>query len=201
MRAIAALVSAAGLLSAAIIGPAFAQKTERPLKIGLLTDFSSVYSHIGGVGDLEAAKMAIEDFGGVMFGKQIELVSADPLNKPDVAASIARKWWETEGVDMIVGVPTSATALAMIEVSKQTEKIMIVTGAASSDITGKSCSPYAAHWTYDTYANSHTWFFVTVDYAFGHAVERDTSDVVKAAGGKVLWCAVTWPIVARRIYP
>ena len=102
VRAIAALVSAAGFLSAAIIDPAFAEQPVSPLKIGLITDFSSVYFHIGGVGDLEAAKMAIEDFGGVMFGKPIELVSADPLNKPNVAASIARKWWETEGVDMIV---------------------------------------------------------------------------------------------------
>jgi branched-chain amino acid transport system substrate-binding protein len=199
VRTIAAQVSAAGgLLSAALISQAFAQQTEAPLKIGLLTDFSSVYSHIGGIGDLEAAKMAIEDFGGVMFGKPIELVSADPQSKPDIAASIARKWWETEGVDMIVGLPTSATALAVMEVSKQTERIMIVTGAASSDITGKSCSPYTAHWTYDTYGNAHavgnaivkhggdTWFFITVDYAFGHSVERDTSDVVKAAGGKVL---------------
>ena len=128
--------------------------------------------------------MAIEDFGGVMFGKPIELVSADALNKPDVAASIARKWWETEGVDMIVGLPTSSTALAVMEVSKQNERIMIVTGAASSDITGKSCSPYTAHRTYDTYGNAHTvgnakvkhggdtWFFITADYAFGHSVER-----------------------------
>ena len=106
--------------------------------------------------DLEAAKMAIEDFGGVMFGKPIELVSADALNKPDIAASIARKWWETEAVDMMVGLPTSATALAVMQVSKQLEKVMIVTGAASSDITGKSCSPYTAHWTYDTYGNAHT---------------------------------------------
>jgi branched-chain amino acid transport system substrate-binding protein len=116
MRAIAALVSAAGLLSAAIIAPAFAQQPKPPLKIGLLDDFSSVYSHIGGVMDLEGAKMAIEDFGGVMFGKPIELVSADAQNKPDIAASIARKWWETEGVDMIVGLPTSATALAVMQV-------------------------------------------------------------------------------------
>jgi branched-chain amino acid transport system substrate-binding protein len=101
--------------------------------------------------------MAIEDFGGVMFGKPIELVSADALNKPDVAASIARKWWETEGVDMIVGLPTSSTALAVMEVSKQNERIMIVTGAASSDITGKSCSPYTAHWTYDTMATLIRW--------------------------------------------
>jgi branched-chain amino acid transport system substrate-binding protein len=198
VRDIAALVSAAGLLSAVTIGPVFAQQPEAPLKIGLLDDFSSVYSHIGGVMDLEGAKMAIEDFGGVMFGKPIELVSADALNKPDIAASIARKWWEIEGVDMIVGLPTSATALAVMQVSKQTEKVMIVSDAASSDITGKSCSPYTAHWTYDTYGNAHTvgnaivknggdtWFFITVDYAFGQAVERDTSDVVRAAGGKVL---------------
>ncbi len=100
MKVFATLASAAGLLSTAIIGSAFAQKTEGPLKIGLLDDFSSVYSHIGGVGDLEAAKMAIEDFGGTMFGKPIELVSADALNKPDVAASIARKWWETGRADI-----------------------------------------------------------------------------------------------------
>jgi branched-chain amino acid transport system substrate-binding protein len=198
MRAIAAFLFASGLWSAVLIDPVSSQQPEAPLKIGLLDDFSSVYSHIGGVMDLEAAKMAIEDFGGVMFGKPIELVSADALNKPDIAASIARKWWETEAVDMMVGLPTSATALAVMQVSKQLEKVMIVTGAASSDITGKSCSPYTAHWTYDTYGNAHTvgnaivknggdtWFFITVDYAFGQAVERDTSDVVRAVGGKVL---------------
>ena len=196
MRPIAALVSAAGLLSAALIVPASAQQT--PLKIGVLSDFSSVYSDIGGQGNVEATKMAIEDFGGQMFGKPIEMVAADVLNKPDVASTIARKWWETEGVDMIIDLPTSATALAVMELSKQYEKVMIVTDAASSDITGKSCSPYTAHWTYDTYANAHTvgsaivknggdtWFFLTADYVFGHSVERDTGDVVKTAGGKVL---------------
>ena len=196
MRPIAALVSAAGLLSAALIVPASAQQT--PLKIGVLSDFSSVYSDIGGMGNVEATRMAIEDFGGQMFGKPIDMVSADVLNKPDVASTIARKWWETEGVDMIIDLPTSATALAVMELSKQYEKIMIVTDAASSDITGKSCSPYTAHWTYDTYANAHTvgsaivknggdtWFFLTADYVFGHSVERDTGDVVKTAGGKVL---------------
>jgi branched-chain amino acid transport system substrate-binding protein len=189
-------VSAAGLLSAALIVPASAQQT--PLKIGVLSDFSSVYSDIGGQGNVEATKMAIEDFGGQMFGKPIDMIAADVLNKPDVASTIARKWWETEGVDMIIDLPTSATALAVMELSKQYEKIMIVTDAASSDITGKSCSPYTAHWTYDTYANAHTvgsaivknggdsWFFLTADYVFGHSVERDTGDVVKAAGGKVL---------------
>jgi len=176
--------------------PASAQQT--PLKIGVLSDFSSVYSDIGGQGNVEATKMAIEDFGGQMFGKPIDMVAADVLNKPDVASTIARKWWETEGVDMIIDLPTSATALAVMELSKQYEKIMIVTDAASSDITGKSCSPYTAHWTYDTYSNAHTvgsaivknggdsWFFLTADYVFGHSIERDTGDVVKAAGGKVL---------------
>lgn len=178
------------------ICPSHAQPTQ--LKIGVLSDFSSVYSDIGGMGNVEATKMAIEDFGGQMFGKPIDMVSADVLNKPDVASTIARKWWETDGVDMIIDLPTSATALAVMELSKQYEKIMIVTDAASSDITGKSCSPYTAHWTYDTYANAHTvgsaivknggdtWFFLTADYLFGHSVERDTGDVVKAAGGKVL---------------
>jgi branched-chain amino acid transport system substrate-binding protein len=198
MRPIARLICAAALSSAAAIGPAAAQQPATPLKIGVLSDFSSVYSDIGGMGNVEATKMAIEEFGGSMFGKPIEIVSADVLNKADVAASIARKWWEAEGVDMIIDLPTSATALAVMELSKQYEKVMIVTDAASSDITGKSCSPYTAHWTYDTYSNAHTvgsaivkkggdtWFFLTADYVFGHSIERDTGEVVKAAGGKVL---------------
>jgi branched-chain amino acid transport system substrate-binding protein len=189
-------VSAAGLLSAALIAPTSAQQT--PLKIGVLSDFSSVYSDIGGQGNVEATKMAVEDFGGQMFGKPIDMIAADVLNKPDVASSLARKWWETESVDMIIDMPTSATALAVMELSKQYEKVLIVTDAASSDITGKSCSPYTAHWTYDTYSNAHTvgsaivknggdsWFFLTADYVFGHSIERDTGDVVRAAGGKVL---------------
>ena len=196
MYRIARAALAAGLLSALFINPSPAQQT--PLKIGVLSDFSSVYSDIGGMGNVEATRMAIEDFGGQMFGKPIDMVSADVLNKPDVASTIARKWWETEGVDMIIDLPTSATALAVMELSKQYEKIMIVTDAASSDITGKSCSPYTAHWTYDTYSNAHTvgsaivknggdsWFFLTADYVFGHSIERDTGDVVKTAGGKVL---------------
>src|SRR6202050_4647607 len=198
MKPITRMICAAGLLSAALAGSASAQPAAAPLKIGVLSDFSSVYSDIGGMGNVEATKMAIEDFGGSILRKPIELVTADVLNKPDIAASIARKWYENEGVDMIIDMPTSATALAVMELSKQYEKILIVTDAASSDITGKSCSPYTAHWTYDTYGNAHTvgnatvknggdtWFFITVDYAFGQAVQRDTSDVVRAAGGKVL---------------
>jgi branched-chain amino acid transport system substrate-binding protein len=167
----------------------------------VLSDFSSVYSDIGGMGNVEATKMAIEDVGGSILGKPIELVTADVLNKADIAASIARKWYENEGVDMIIDMPTSATALAGMEMSKRFEKIMIITDAASSDITGKSCSPYTAHWTYDTYSNAHTvgsaivkaggdsWFFITADYLFGHSIERDTGDVVRAAGGTVVGSA------------
>jgi branched-chain amino acid transport system substrate-binding protein len=178
-----------------------AQQSGPPLKIGLISDFASVYSDIGGQGNVEATKIAIDEFGGQMFGKPIELVIADALNKADVAATIARKWYDVENVDMIIDMPTSATALAGMEMSKQFEKIMIVTDAASSDITGKSCSPYTAHWTYDTYGNAHTvgsaivknggdsWFFITADYLFGHSIERDTGDVIRAAGGKVVGSA------------
>ena len=184
------------LAATALTAPAVAQD-QKPLKIGVITDLNSVYSDIGGKGNVEATKMAIEDFGGQMFGKPIEMVSAD-ATKADVAVTFARKWWESEGVDTIIDMPTSATALAVMEISKQLEKLLIVTDAASSDITGKSCSPYTVHWTYDTYSNAQTvgkaivkqggdsWFFVTVDYAFGHAIEKDVSGVVTGAGGKVV---------------
>jgi branched-chain amino acid transport system substrate-binding protein len=197
-RALAATTFAVSLILGA---HASAQQPTTPLKIGIMADFASVYSDIGGQGNVEATKMAIEEFGGAMFGKPIEVVTADPLNKADVAATIARRWYDAENVDMIIDLPTSATALAAMEMSKQFEKIMIVTDAASSDITGKSCSPYTAHWTYDTYANAHTvgsaivkqggdsWFFITADYLFGHSIERDTGDVVRAAGGKIVGSA------------
>ena len=188
-------------LGAALATPTAAQQADTALKIGLLGDFQSVYSDIGGAGNVEATKMAIEEFGGTMFGKPVELITADVQNKADIAASLARKWYENEAVDMIIDMPTSATALAGMEMSKQFQKIMIVTDAASSDITGKSCSPYTVHWTYDTYANAHTvgsaivktggdtWYFITADYLFGHSIERDTGDVVRAAGGKVVGSA------------
>jgi branched-chain amino acid transport system substrate-binding protein len=197
------ILAAAALAASIIVNvPAQAQQPQStPVKIGILADLTSVYSDIGGAGGVEAVKMAIEDFGGSAFGKPIEVVIADPLSKADLAASIARKWYENEGVDMIIGVPTSATALASMEMSKRYEKIIIITEAASSDITGKSCSPYTAHWTYDTYSNAHTvgsaivkqggnsWFFITADYIFGHSIERDTSEVIKAAGGQILGSA------------
>ena len=202
-----AMVAAIGLigLGVGLGGGALAQQSGDSkaggVKIGLISDFNSVYSDIGGQGNFEAAKMAIEDFHGEVLGKPIEIISADVQNKADIAAALARKWYENEGVDMIIDMPTSATALAAMEMSKTYEKILIITDAASSDITGKSCSPYTAHWTYDTYSNAHTvgsaivkqggdtWFFITADYLFGHSIERDTGEVVKAAGGKVLGSA------------
>jgi branched-chain amino acid transport system substrate-binding protein len=195
-----AVLAACGLI-VAWSARASAETPATPLKIGLIGDFQSVYSDIGGPGNVEATRMAIEEFGGAMFGKPIELITADVQNKADIAGSLARKWYENEGVDMIIDMPTSATALAGMEMSKQFEKIMIITDAASSDITGKSCSPYTVHWTYDTYANAHTvgsaivknggttWFFITADYLFGHSIERDTGDVVRAAGGTVVGSA------------
>lgn len=195
--ALRAFLGGVGLAAGIVVG-AQAQQAALPVKIGVLTDLTSVYADIGGTGNIEATKMAIEDFGGKVLDRPIEMVSADVFNKADVAASLARKWWQSENVDMIIDMPTSATALAVMELSKQFEKILIVTDAASSDITGKSCSPYTAHWTYDTYGNARTvggatvkqggdsWYFITADYVFGHSIERDVTEIVKAAGGKVL---------------
>jgi branched-chain amino acid transport system substrate-binding protein len=175
-----------------------ASADEGPVKIGVLTDMSSLYSDIGGPGSVAAAQMAIDDFGGKVLGKQIELVSADHQNKPDVGSAIARRWYSQEGVDVITDVPTSSVALAVENVSRELHKLVFFTGAGSSDITGPNCSPYAAHWVYDTYALAHgtgsaivkqggkSWYFITADYAFGHALERDTAAVVSANGGTVL---------------
>ncbi len=168
------------------------------VKIGILNDQSGVYADYGGKWSVEAAKMAIEDFGGEVLGQKIELVTADHQNKPDLATAIARRWYDVEGVDMITELTTSSVALAVQELSKEKKKIDIVVGAATSRITGDACTPYGFHWAYDTRAlavgtggalvkaGGDTWFFLTVDYAFGYALEKDTSDIVTANGGKVL---------------
>src|SRR5690242_9130265 len=168
------------------------------VKIGVLSDMSGLYADIGGPGSVEAARMAIADFGGNVDGKKIELISADHQNKPDVGSAIATQWFGNEGVDAIVDVPTSSVALAVQEVARSKNKIFLISGAAASDLTGKACSPTSVHWTYDTVALANgtgaavvkaggdTWFFITADYAFGHALERDTSRVVEENGGKVL---------------
>jgi branched-chain amino acid transport system substrate-binding protein len=181
---------------------AFSLTTAMPamadVKIGILNDQSGVYADYGGKTSIEAAKMAVEDFGGTVLGQKIEIISADHQNKPDVAVSIARKWYDTEEVDMITELTTSSVALAVQELTKEKKKVNIVVGAASSALTGASCSPYGFHWAFDTHAlavgtggamvkaGGDSWYFLTVDYAFGHALEKDTADIVKASGGKVL---------------
>jgi branched-chain amino acid transport system substrate-binding protein len=186
------------LLVMSIGGTFAARADEAPVKIGVLTDMSSLYRDIGGPGSVAAAQMAIDDFGGKVLGKPIQLVSADHQNKPDIGSAIARKWYSDEGVDVITDVPTSSVALSVENVSRELHRLVLFTGAGSSDITGRNCSPYAAHWVYDTYALAHgtgsaivkqggkNWYFITADYAFGHALERDTAAVVQASGGKVL---------------
>ena len=168
------------------------------VKIGILNDQSGVYADYGGKGSVEAAKMAIEDFGGSVLGQKIDLVTADHQNKPDLAGNIARRWYDAEGVDMITDLTTSSVALAVQGIAAEKKKIDIVVGAASSAITGSACTSYGFHWAFDTHAlavstggalvktGGDTWYFITVDYAFGHALEKDTSDVITASGGKVL---------------
>jgi branched-chain amino acid transport system substrate-binding protein len=180
---------------AALAGPAAAQQ---PVKIGVLNDQSGLYADLSGMGSVHAARMAVEDFGGKVAGRPIEIIFADHLNKADVGANMARQWVDTEKVNMIVDVPNSAVALAVQEAVRDRDAIHINTGAASSDLTGKSCSPHGVHWTFDTYGlaagtgkavvqqGGKTWFFVTADYAFGHALERDTAAFVEQGGGKVL---------------
>ncbi|HXY99254.1 MAG TPA: ABC transporter substrate-binding protein [Stellaceae bacterium] len=174
-----------------------AAQSDGPVKIGVLNDMAGLYADLGGKASVVAAEMAAED-AGLVLGKKVEVISADHQNKPDVGSSMARQWYDQDGVDLIIDIPTSSVALAVNEVSREKKKIVIFTGPASSDLTGPKCNAYSAHWAYDTYALAHvtgsavvksggdTWFFVTADYAFGHALERDTAEVVKAAGGKVL---------------
>ncbi|HEY4203487.1 MAG TPA: ABC transporter substrate-binding protein [Xanthobacteraceae bacterium] len=185
-------------LAALMVGAVHsASAQDGPIKIGVLADMSGVYADIGGQGSVEAVKMAIDDFGGKVLGKPIEVVSADGQNKPDIATNIARQWYDS-GVDIITDVPSSGMALAVMQLAKEKKKIAQITSAGSSDITGKSCNAYTTHWTWDTYAMSSgtgktivkrggkDWFFLTADYVFGKTLERDTAAIVEANGGKVL---------------
>ncbi|HTR83875.1 MAG TPA: ABC transporter substrate-binding protein [Reyranella sp.] len=168
-----------------------------PLKIAVMDGFSGVYGDLT-QGEPEAMQLAVDDVGGKVLGRQVEILQADHQTKPDVGAGIARKWYDVDGVKMITGLGTSSVALAVRKVSQEKGQIDINTGAASSDLTGPACSATGAHWVYDTYSLAHvtgsamvkaggdSWFFLTADYAFGHALERDVTEVVKAAGGKVL---------------
>jgi branched-chain amino acid transport system substrate-binding protein len=195
MSAVQKLSVAVGLALAA--AGAQAQVSGNVIKIGVMSDMSSLYADIAGPGSTLAARMAVEDFGAKKKGMNVEIVSADHQNKPDVGSSVARQWYDVDGVDAIVDVPTSSVALAVNQVTRDKGKTFLVSGAASSDLTGKACSPNTVHWTYDTWmlangtgsaivkTGGDSWFFLTADYAFGHALERDTEQVVLKNGGKV----------------
>jgi branched-chain amino acid transport system substrate-binding protein len=188
----------AALLVAASLSAGLARAEVTSVKIGVLNDQSGVYAGLSGPGGVDAVKMAIEDFGGKIGSAKIEVVTADHQNKADVGSSIARQWFDQDHVDIIMDVPNSGVALAINDIAKEKNKIAIFSGPASSDLTGAKCSPSGIHWTYDTYAlakgtgsaitksGGTTWFFLTADYAFGQALERDTAAVIEANGGKVL---------------
>ena len=192
-RRLAALITVAGVCFAA---PAFAQ--DKTVKIGVLNDMSSLYADIGGPNSVVAIKMAVEDSGLLKKGWKIDVVSGDHQNKPDIGTNIARQWIDTEKVDAIADTPNSGVALAVSNLVKEKNAVLLNSGAATADLTGKACTPNTISFTYDTYmlatgtgkaltkAGGDSWFFLTADYAFGHALERDTSAVVTANGGKVL---------------
>jgi branched-chain amino acid transport system substrate-binding protein len=187
----------AALLSCCLLG-ATALAQNKAVKIGVLDDMSGPYAENTGPGDVAAARFAIADFGGSVLGKPIELVSADFQSKVDVGVSIAKRWWDDENVDMVIGIPNSAIAIALVKVAEEKNRIVMPTAAATSALTGKSCGPNSIHFIYDTYGQTKTivnalakqggdsWFFLTVDYAFGLAIEQDATQFIKAAGGKVL---------------
>jgi branched-chain amino acid transport system substrate-binding protein len=192
------LAGAAVLSMALTAGSATAQISGDVVKIGVLTDMSSIYADINGMGAVEAVRMAVEDFGGTVRGKKIEIVFADTQNKPDIGVTVGGRWIDVEGVDVIAGASSSAVSLAIHNLTATKNKVFLASDPASSDITGKACNPNTVHWVYDTYAlakgtgsaavkaGGDTWFFITADYAFGYALERDVSAVVKEAGGTVL---------------
>jgi branched-chain amino acid transport system substrate-binding protein len=187
---LALVLSGAGLTTTVV--------AQQPVKLGVLNDQSGLYADLTGMGSVYAARMAVEDYGGKVLGRPIEIVYADHQNKPDVGANIARQWIENDGVNVILDIPNSAVGLAVREVTRTHDAIDINAGAATSDLTGKACSPHGVHWSFDTYGlaatigqalvkqGGDTWFFVTADYAFGHALERDTAAFVTTSGGKVV---------------
>jgi len=198
MKAMRRSLLALALAGAFGIGTAQAQMSGNVLKIGVLSDMSSLYTDLAGAGSVVAAKTAVEDSGIEKRGIKVEIVSADHQNKADVGSAIARRWYDSEGVDVIVDVPNSGVALAVAQITKDKNKVFLASGPGSSDLTGKACTPNTVHFTYDTWmlANGtgtaitknggNTWFFITADYAFGQALERDTTAAVQKAGGKVL---------------
>jgi branched-chain amino acid transport system substrate-binding protein len=194
-RAVVSVLTAAPL---AMPGLLRAQGTSKPVKLGLLSDMGGPYRDVGGPGNRAAVELAVEDAGGSVLGRPIEIVQGDDQNKPDVAASLAREWVDSQGVDVLMDGAASSSGLAIQQIAREKKHIYLITGPASSDMTGKQCSPYGIHFAYDTYALAHgtgaaltkaggdSWFFITADYAFGYALERDTIAAVQSAGGKVL---------------
>jgi branched-chain amino acid transport system substrate-binding protein len=207
LKKLAAACGAAFGLSLAAVAPAHAQISGDVIKIGIITDMSGLYSDIDGQGGVEAIKMAVADMGGAVNGKKIEVLFADHQNKADVAAAKAREWFDTQGVDMLIGGTNSGTALAMAKVAAEKKKLFIAIGAATSALTNEQCNPYTVHWAYDTVAlakgtgnavvkaGGKSWYFLTADYAFGAQLQNDSSAVVKAAGGTVVG-AVKHPLSA-----
>ncbi len=196
-----------GLTVAAMLmtcGAAQAQVSDDAVKIGVLTDHSGGFAYLVGKHSVEATQMAVDDFGGKVLGKPINVVTADHQNKADIASAISRKWFETEGVDTITDVAGSAVALATQEIARSRGKVLLISGAATTELTGKACSETTSQWSYDTYAfakgtasqvtkqGGDSWYFLTSDYAFGHSLQRDASRFVEASGGKVLG-AVRFP--------
>ena len=192
------LISLTALAVALGSPPALAQYTDGTIKIGVMNDMSGTYADLSGQGSVIAARMAVEDFGAAAKGMKVEIVGADHQNKPDVGSNVVRTWIDTDKVDVIVDVPTSSVALAVNEIVRDKNKVFLVSGAAASDLTGPKCTPNTIHWTYDTWALANgtgqaivktggdTWFFLTANYAFGLALERDTAAVVVKNGGKVV---------------
>ena len=186
------------LLGAALTALAAAAQAQTSVKIGVLNDRSGLYADITGEGSAVAARMAIEDFKAADKGIKAEVIVGDHQNKPDIGAALARQWYDRDGVDMIIDVPTSSVALAVAQISKEKNKVYINSGGGTSDLTGAQCSPNTVHWTYDTWAlangtgtamvqrGGNTWFFISADYAFGAALERDASALVAKAGGKIV---------------
>ncbi len=175
-----------------------AQSSSKPIRMGLCSDMAGPYRDVGGPGNRVAVEMAVQDFGGSVLGRPIEVLQGDDQDKPDVASSLARQWIDDQGVDVLMDGAASSSGLAVQQVARQKKRIYLITGPASSDFTGKQCSPYGIQFCYDTYALAHnvggaltkaggdTWFFITADYAFGYALERDTMAAVKASGGKIV---------------
>ena len=188
---------AAAAIAMPICG-ASAQISDGVVRIGVMNDQSGPFADLAGQGSVEAARMAVEDFGGKVLDKPIEVIAGDHQNKPDVGSALARRWYDSDGVDAIMDIPNSGVALAVQGVAREKHKLVIYSSAAASDLTNKACSPYGIQWAFDSYAlarstgtavmkrGGNSWFFLTVDYALGHALERDTANVVRAEGGRVV---------------